>query len=288
MLHDNGNMPRHILLSSQIEAAISLKRQEWQNNPCELEFIIQANAKPHWIYAAPNDIKRTLSNLLNNAYESLRDHKKIQIILELDENHQKLHIHDTGSGIPESKMTSVLSGISLKHEGKGLGLSSAILYMSNIGGKLELSSTEGVGTHVALTFPLAAHPTWYPEKIIYHENMPIVVLDDESCMHSLWRHRFQSIGILSLHFSSSSNIIDWYENNPTTREQVIFLVDYELRDGNNNGLEILQKFNAKQRGYLITSHAEEIALQKQCERLGIWLIPKSLANDTSFKLHIKI
>ena len=61
--------------------------------------------------------------------------------------------------------------------------------------------------------------------------------------------------------------------------QSVVLVDYELRNDTSNGLEILKIINAKDRGYLITSHAEEIHMQRQVVGAGVWLIPKYLIFD---------
>jgi hypothetical protein len=36
-------------------------------------------------------------------------------------------------------------------------------------------------------------------------------------------------------------------------------------------------------GYLITSYADQINVQRQCEELGIWLIPKSLVSEISLE-----
>ena len=63
-------------------------------------------------------------------------------------------IEDTGVGVPENKVNAILTGLSLKHEGNGLGLSSAKTYMEKIGGKLCFASSLGQGSSVTLLFPL--------------------------------------------------------------------------------------------------------------------------------------
>lgn len=279
---DNSNTTRPVLLSSLIETVISQKRQEWQNNPCELFFITCAQAKSSWINVVPSEIKRMLSNLLNNAYEALRDKRKIEIKLTIRNKILELQITDQGDGIPEDKISEVLKGLSLKHAGEGFGLLTANQLMEKLGGKLILSSVLNQGTCVSLHFPVGTKPQWFSETIHFNPNYPVIVLDDDVSMHSLWRHRLQAMNIHSLHFMQSDDVISWYKNNPSIREHAIFLMDYELRNNSHNGFELLQLLNVKSRGYLITSHAEESPIQNECEKLGVWLIPKCLTGEIVF------
>lgn len=57
--------------------------------------------------------------------------------------------------MPKRNMgVSILSlCVSLKHPGRGFGLSSAKSYMESLGGLLLLTSTPGVGTQIKLIFP---------------------------------------------------------------------------------------------------------------------------------------
>jgi len=96
-------------------------------------------------------------------------------------------------------------------------------------------------------------------------------------MHNLWRQRLQTKGVKYLHFFQSRNLIDWCQENQNSCGRAIFLFDYEIQNDQYNGLELLEKFDAKSRGYLITSHAEEVMIQKCCEQLGVWLIPKIIS-----------
>jgi len=102
------------------------------------------------------------------------------------------------------------------------------------------------------------------------------VLDDDSSIHSLWRNRLQSIECNLIHFTRSQDVVEWCEQNPISCSQAIFLMDFELRNEVCNGLEILEQVGAQKRGYLITSHAEELHIQERVVTSEVWLIPKSL------------
>lgn len=153
---DDGNIERLIPLFSLVELAASLKRQEWVDYPCELIVDTDINSKCTTIYAAPNEIKRMLSNLLNNAYDALtNENRKIYLKTELINDQIILYIQDTGRGISANLHESVLIGLSSKHKGKGLGLSNAKTYMESLGGNLLLTSKTNNGTVLTLQFPKA-------------------------------------------------------------------------------------------------------------------------------------
>lgn len=270
---------QYIFLNLLIEQMISQKKREWEKTTCEVNYFVEPVAKLFCINAVPHDIKRILSNLFNNAYESMNDKKCINLKLTADENYLKLHIIDTGVGIAKKDINNVLNGLSLKHNGKGLGLSSSKRIMESIGGFLKLRSILGAGTEVILSFQKELNPTWFPDSIRLNSFSTIAILDDDTSMHSLWRQRLQGNNHFIHHFMNTHDFLNWYDKNEKYKDATIFLFDYELRDVNYNGFELLQKINAKHHGYLITSHAEEAYIQKQAEEAGIWLIPKSLIGD---------
>jgi signal transduction histidine kinase len=284
VLSDDGNIPRHVLLSSILDLLTSQKRHEWQNNPCELHLTISPESKSKWIHAAPNDIKRVISNLLNNSYEALENIRIIKIFLKLIDNYIEITITDSGIGIPQKQIEHVLNGGSLKHPGEGLGLCEAKKYMHSINGRLTLESLENKGTSIILLFPQEVIPSWYPDVISIEKSSSVVILDDDVSLHNLWRHRLQKIGLRPFHFFKISDLLEWLSTNSELSSKAIFLVDYELREDSLNGLQILEKIITYKHRYLITSHAEELTIQKQCQSLGIWLIPKSLATEIEIEL----
>jgi signal transduction histidine kinase len=282
----DGNIVRILLLSSVLEVAISQKRQEWQKNPCELKLTISAIAKSAWIEASPNDIKRIISNLLNNAYESLLIRRVISVSLNLIDKNLQLTIEDSGQGIPENQITDVLNGMSLKHGGKGLGLSGAKNYMEAAFGSIALSSTLKEGSVVSLTFPAKSKPGWCPNFINVFENSIVVILDDDASIHNYWRHRLQTLDVKTIHFTCCNRMIEWKINNVELSENASYFVDYELKNDSYNGLDILTEVKIKRNGYLITSHADEIIIQERCRQLGIWLIPKILTDEIELSLNL--
>lgn len=273
----DSSKPVVMFLSTLIELVISQKRQEWQNHPCSINFSIQGKAKFSCIQVTSNNIKSMLSNLLNNAYASLENNREVNITLK-HYNMLVLEISDRGKGIPEDKIHAVLLGESLKHQGKGLGLSSARQLMKNLGGELMLKSRQGEGTSVTLIFNNIVKPRWFPEQIKILSGENVVILDDDKTIHNLWRKKFDNGGYNIYYFTKSLELKNWVANHPDYKQNTVFLIDYELHTESLNGLEILKELQIENRGYLVTSHAVEEPIQSMVEQAGLWLIPKALVN----------
>ena len=156
LIIDDGNSESLLSLQDIIQTVVTQKRQEWRDLPCNLIVKIEENTQCYHIKAIPNEVKRVLSNILNNAYEAIQHRREIFIELTCEENKEILNltIRDFGSGIPKDKINAVLSGISLKHKGNGIGLSSAVKYMKMLHGNLEITSEIKEGTCVKLYFPI--------------------------------------------------------------------------------------------------------------------------------------
>jgi signal transduction histidine kinase len=114
----------------------------------QIKFIID-DSKLHF------DIKKILSNLINNSIESFEDSSGIiDLILSEDQTWYTIDIKDNGKGIPLDLKDKIFEkGSSFgKKGGTGLGLSSAKELMEKYRGEIILKSKPGSGTLVRLTF----------------------------------------------------------------------------------------------------------------------------------------
>jgi two-component system sensor histidine kinase AtoS len=141
-----------INLVETIKQMILEKNLEWRNSPCLIETHIDTNAKEYLVHADSQSICKMLSNLLNNAYESMCEQSHIIISLRKTKKNIILGIQDLGCGIEKNKIQAVMNGYTTKEAGHGLGLSNAIRYMSSLNGKLRIKSIPKTGTLVELIF----------------------------------------------------------------------------------------------------------------------------------------
>ena len=108
--------------------------------------------------------KKIMLELIDNSIKYNKPNGKILMSTSISEDNVILELIDTGIGIRNEKLSQILEpflqdtdeGYRRKYEGAGLGLTIANKLTTLLGGKLELTSAENIGTKVTLTFQLAS------------------------------------------------------------------------------------------------------------------------------------
>jgi len=102
-------------------------------------------------------IKQVFINIIRNAIQSMRNGGKLLINSSLNDLTKKIEVTfiDEGIGIAEEALQKIYEPFyTTKEEGTGLGIPVSCRIMQNHGGSLKLTSEEGKGTKVLLTFPI--------------------------------------------------------------------------------------------------------------------------------------
>jgi signal transduction histidine kinase len=97
-----------------------------------------------------------LSNLFENALESMHDNGTLELKVNIRDNDSvMITIKDSGSGIPMEEIGSVYDPfVTSKTEGAGLGLTMVYQIVTNHHGEIGITSREGEGTVVTIVLPL--------------------------------------------------------------------------------------------------------------------------------------
>ena len=124
-----------------------------------VELIFEEPLPECYLYTDKNRFTQVISNFINNA---LKFTQQGCITLGYEQvSHQKIkfYVRDTGMGIPEEKQKSVFERfvkLNTFVQGTGLGLSICKSIVSQMGGKIGVDSTEGVGSCFWFTHPYHA------------------------------------------------------------------------------------------------------------------------------------
>ena len=114
------------------------------------------------VYVDPIQVEQALGEIFSNALDAMPEGGSLRIRGYRQPANGKaggvvVEITDTGGGIAERILPSVCDPFfTTRAEGTGLGLAIAKRYVAQNGGELNIASTPGVGTTVAVTLPVSS------------------------------------------------------------------------------------------------------------------------------------
>ena len=279
-----------VLLSSVVGELLSEKRIQFRE---KVDVSIEEDltkAYGYFVSVKATELKRVLSNLINNAIEAFPEGKgRVTVGIRGYKDVVQIIISDNGKGIPASVLAKLGErGVSHGKEssgtsGSGLGVYHAKSTVESYGGKFEIQSREGRGTMIQIQLPRAVAPEWFVPQISLAPHMKVFIVDDDSSIHGVWKERFQSLedqptGMDIYNYTDVNQFIEIVQSlSSQDLARTLFLVDYEFLGQDLCGVEIVQKLEIQKQSILVTSHADHPQLQKQCQDLGLRLIPKSLS-----------
>ncbi len=270
------------LLSGIIDSLISEKRLQFRARlGVNIQSTLDTDSYGLFAEVAPAQFKRVLSNLVNNAVEAIEDCGTVTIGMKKN-NGKKLAISvsDSGSGIPPEIFSKLMQqGATFnKKEGQGLGLFHARETVESWGGTIEITSKLGEGTIVTIVLPFQHAPSWFVPELVVYPGTNIVIFDDDDSIHQIWKGRFETkeSGVMLHHFSNGVALGDWYSR-ANINGALLILCDYEILGSEETGLDVIKSLGLGDHTVLVTSRFEEELVRKNCEELGVKLLPKNLA-----------
>ena len=126
-----------------------------------LELTMTPLDEPLLVLADRRALTRALRHLIGNAIK-FTDEGSVRIGMDVDGAHARLHVRDTGVGIPDAfrphlfeAFQQASTGLKRTHQGTGLGLAIAKRLAESMHGTVEVESEYGVGSVFTIRLPLA-------------------------------------------------------------------------------------------------------------------------------------
>ncbi|MBD1584177.1 PAS domain-containing hybrid sensor histidine kinase/response regulator [Pseudoalteromonas sp. S16_S37] len=115
----------------------------------------------YYVKADYSKLKQVITNLIDNAIRYSDNNTQVTIALKKDRDSVCTHIKDTGSGISSEKLANIFEPFERGadeysgEQGIGIGLTIAKEFIEAMDGQIDVHSSEGKGTTVTFTLPLA-------------------------------------------------------------------------------------------------------------------------------------
>lgn len=131
------------------------------NNLHRYKNTVKFNAPEHDILFKGNagQIQQVLVNFLTNAIYATAQGKSITLGIEVDGPKVRLIVEDEGEGMSPEVLNKIFTPFFTTKppgDGTGLGMSISLTIVEEHNGTVDIYSTEGVGTRVVVTFPIAS------------------------------------------------------------------------------------------------------------------------------------
>ena len=158
--------PVPVDLRDMINTVLSIARGYIENRDLNL-YVSREELKTPYAMADELRIREVLLNIISNAIKFTKDGGTISFVAENcpgnDEHHVivRYRISDTGIGMSEEFLDRIFDefsqendGARTSYKGTGLGMAIAKKYVDLMGGKIEVSSRQGVGSTFTVEIPL--------------------------------------------------------------------------------------------------------------------------------------
>lgn len=278
-----------------IDSIVSEKRIQYRGLiDIEIDFIYNNDIYGMFANLNTKDIKRALSNLINNAVESIENKSgKVIISLNSTENDLQISIVDTGKGM-SPELLSKIGTVSFTHgknNGNGIGIIQSIEAIKNSNGTFEIFSEINKGTEIKIKFKKAKEPVWFIPELVVTDSHKILVLDDDVTIHQVWVQRFKEIFKINdfeiFHFSNLKDFKKYYGVNFAELDEALFLIDYEISNNQQTGLDLIFELGINSQSVLVTSRYDENSIIQACENANVRLLPKLLSTSIPIKIENK-
>ena len=278
---------------SSIEAIVTEKIFEYGGHEkITIDSVIHDDVIDKFVSMENSTLNRILSNIINNSIEAFHEDQKPQVFIEsrLQGQYCEIVIKDTGRGIPKHLLPLLFNrGKSFnKSGGSGLGLYHAKEAIDAIGGQISIDSELNRGTTVSIRLPIATIPEYFATKVCCTDKSELISIDDDASIHLMWAKKVEAANtfgnsLTHRSFLSPEEFRGWYRGVDASISR-IFLVDFSFSKNYETGLDLIESLNLSSHAILVTSMSDDQNVIARCERIGIKLMPKSIAGKVKIEV----
>jgi len=152
-----ARMPQPVMEPQSLYDLTAGQIKLFETKKIQLAFEVDNGQSEYVIICDAGLLRQALTNLLQNAQESLLEHHvkaaKIDLLLQEFDEETVLTVSDNGPGFPDMDFTQLLEPyVTTRQKGTGLGLAIVSKIMDDHGGHMELGRADAGGAMVTLRF----------------------------------------------------------------------------------------------------------------------------------------
>ena len=185
-----------------------------------------------YLIGSPIHVKRVLMNVLSNAVKYNRDNGFVYVSCrELDSNHSDQTVieftcRDTGVGMSKAFQNKIFEpfaqehmGSRSKYVGTGLGMPIAKSLVEKMGGTLEFTSQEGVGSQFVIRIPFKIDEEHNNETVkeftsVSIEGLSVLLVEDNELNMEIAKFVIENEGAIVTCATNGKEAVDIYKKSP--------------------------------------------------------------------------
>lgn len=225
-----------------------------------LELLVRLHPDiPQGVVGDPTRLNQVLLNLVSNAIK-FTESGRVMLSVEPAPDRSTAHtlcfsVSDTGIGIPPDKLQAILepftqvdSTTTRKYGGTGLGLSISQHLVNLMGGRLEISSTLGVGTTFSFTITLPEASLVVNSqtgRCLDLNTMRLLIVDDNETNVMIVREHLSRSGAQLVEATGGTQALTILDDAHRRNEPIaLAILDYHMPG--MNGLDLAQAIRSRQ------------------------------------------
>ena len=134
------------------------EKRSFRRHQQKIKFFFDSHIKNFLYLSNREELKQSISLLLDNAIEATTSAQEIYVRTTLSTSHVRIEVMDAGKGIPSNQLDRVFTkGFSFEKTGaSGLGLYLCKKIIQRLRGKIKIASKQQLGTRVRILLPLSS------------------------------------------------------------------------------------------------------------------------------------
>lgn len=214
-----------------------------------IQIVKEKNITHPYLMGSPIHVKRVLMNVLSNAIKYNRDNGFIYVSYKELEAKEPFHViveficRDTGIGMSKKFQNRIFEpfaqehiGSRSKYVGTGLGMPIAKSLVEKMGGTIEFTSQEGVGSQFVMRIPFKIDQEHKNERVkesvsVSIEGLHVLLVEDNELNMEIARFIIENEGARVICATNGKEAVDIYKNAPESFDIILMDIMMPEMDG---------------------------------------------------------